>query len=259
MLDVTDRPPNALPSAVKIAAVQTRYQLHLLLKTSRTLVAGIGLPVVLLLITNLKGGSIPASHLAGLAVLGVSITAWTTHGIGLVAAREAGVLKRWRATPVPPWCYFAGRIAATVVVSVLAGVATVLAGVALYGTPLGVQSALAMLLALVVGAMAWAAPATAITGLIPTVESAWPIMSLTFMPIVLISGVFGTIDNEPPWLAHLAAVLPGQPLIDAVTRSLQHGTVPAHDLVVLGCWAIAGLVGALALFRWEPHRPGKRH
>lgn len=34
-------------------------------------------------------------------VLGVTLTAYLTHASGLVAAREAGVLKRWRATRSP--------------------------------------------------------------------------------------------------------------------------------------------------------------
>ncbi len=259
MTDITvDTRLAPLPGVGKLLVAQTRYQFRLLLSTPRALTAGVGLPVVLLLVSNATGGSIDIPHLAGLAVLGLSITAWSTHGINLVAAREAGVLKRWRATPLPAWCYFGGRIAATVLVAVMGGAVTVLAGVALYGAPLDARSAVGVLLALALGALAWAAPATALTGLIPNVESAWPIMSLTYLPVVLISGVFGTLGTEPGWLARIARALPAQPLIDAVTRSLQHHAVPAHDLVVLAAWAGAGLVAALLLFRWEPHRPTQR-
>src|ERR1035437_5399009 len=50
----------------------------------------------------------------------------------LVAAREAGALKRWRAPPLPRWCYFLGRIIATSAVGALAGAVTVAVGVCFY-------------------------------------------------------------------------------------------------------------------------------
>jgi len=30
--------------------------------------------------------------------------------------------------------------------------------------------------------------------------------------------------------------------------------LPAHDVIVLAAWAAGGLLAAIALFRWEPHR-----
>ncbi|HZC26112.1 MAG TPA: hypothetical protein VE287_03750, partial [Actinopolymorphaceae bacterium] len=84
------RLPGALPQLV----AQVRYQLGLLLRTPRSLSTGLVLPVLLLVLSDTSRGHLPAGHVAGLATLGVSMTAWTTHGIGLVASREAGVLKR---------------------------------------------------------------------------------------------------------------------------------------------------------------------
>ena len=100
--------PRPLPGSGRLLVAQVGYQLRLLLRTPRALGAGVAIPALLLVLSNPKGGDVPPSHLAGLAALGVTITAWVTHGIGLVASREAGVLKRWRTTPLPPWCWFAG-------------------------------------------------------------------------------------------------------------------------------------------------------
>lgn len=79
------------------------------------------------------------------------------YGVRLVAAREAGVLKRWRATPLPRWCYFLGRIVACVIVAAIAGVATVLAAVLLYHTHLSSSAWLGAVAAFVLGGAAWAA------------------------------------------------------------------------------------------------------
>jgi ABC-2 type transport system permease protein len=251
-----------LPSSRRLLVAQVGYQLRLLLRTPRALGAGVAVPALLLVLSNPKGGDLPASHLAGLAALGVTITAWVTHGIGLVAAREAGVLKRWRAAPLPPWCWFAGRICATVLVAVAAAAVTVAIGVARYGTRLDAGAAVGLLVAVGLGALAWAATATALTGVIPSVEGASPILTLTYLPVILVSGIFGSLDSQPHWLTTLAGWLPAQPMIDAATRALQHPAgppvLPGHDLLVLAGWAVAGLVASLMLFRWEPTRPAHR-
>jgi hypothetical protein len=84
---------------------------------------------------------------------------------------------------------------------------------------------------------------------------------LTYFPAIIISGVFGSI-REPHWLSTFASYLPAQPLIAAVTSALQHATgvlsLPGRDVIVLASWTAAGLLAALVLFRWEPHRPAQR-
>jgi ABC-2 type transport system permease protein len=254
--------PRRLPGIATLLPAQVRYQLRLLLRSPRALGAGLAIPALLLLLSSPGHAGVPAGHLAGLAVLGVTTTAWVTHGIGLVAAREAGVLKRWRATPLPPWCYFAGRIAATVLVAVLAAAVTVAIGVERFGTRLDAGAAVAVAVAVALGALAWAATATAVTGVIPNTESASPILTLTFLPVILVSGTFGSLGGQPHWLSTLIGYLPAQPMIDAAARALEHAGGPpvfaVHDLLVLAGWAVAGLVASTALFRWEPSRPGHR-
>jgi ABC-2 type transport system permease protein len=257
-----------LPGPVRLLGTQVGYQIRLLLFSGRAVAVGIGLPVILMLASK---GSAKDSHpnVAGWAVFGLTITAWTSYGVRLVAAREAGVLQRWRATPLPRWCYFVGAIAATTVVAVLAGAVTIGAALAFYGphfddgnaVDLTVKGSLAVLVALVLAAFAWAATATAVTSLIPTVEAAFPVLILSYFPLVIISGVMFSV-TEPHWLSTFATYLPAQPLIDAVTRAVEPAPGPpfldARDLGVLACWAAGGLLAAIALFRWQPHRPRQR-
>jgi ABC-2 type transport system permease protein len=256
--------PGRLPGTGRLLVAQVGYQLRLLLRTPRALGAGVAIPALLLLLSpnSGHGGAVPPAYLAGLAVLGVTTTAWVTHGIGLVAAREAGVLKRWRATPLPPWCYLAGRIVATVLVAVAAAAVTVALGVAHDGTRLDVGAAVGVLMAVALGAVAWAAAATAVTAVIPNVAGASPILTLTYLPVILISGTFGALGGQPRWLATVAGFLPAQPMIDAATHALQHPAgapvVAGHDLIVLAGWVAAGAIASLLLFRWEPSRPPHR-
>jgi ABC-2 type transport system permease protein len=250
-----------LPSAAELLLLQIRYQARLLMANGRAMVIGVGLPVILLITSANNHGHVSKSSVAGRAVFGLTLTAWNTYGIRLVAAREAGILKRWRATPLPHSCYFAARIIATTLVSVLAGGVTVVVSVILYHTHLTVEIAVGLLIVFVLAGAAWAAAATALTAAVSTVESASPVFILVYFPVVIISGVLGTI-NEPGWLHTLARYLPAQPSIHAATAVLRHtsGTplLPAHDVIVLGAWIVAGLAVALPTFRWEPHRPTQR-
>jgi ABC-2 type transport system permease protein len=245
-----------LPGPLPVLAGQLRYQLLLLVRNPNALMAGVVLPVLLLVLAGSQQARLPAATLAGRVVLGVTLLAYLTHAAGLVAAREAGVLKRWRATPLPRWCYFAGRIGATVLTALASGAVTVLAGVTLYHARLDAAAALSLLVALTFGALAWAGVGTAVTAFIPTAEAAQPLLSLSYFPVMLLSGVLGTIGIAPGWLTTLLGDLPGRPAVDAVTRALQATgggpSLPGHDLAVLVAWAVAGLLASVAVFRWEP-------
>ncbi len=145
----------------------------------------------------------------------------------------------------------------------LAGGARILAGILFYGTHLSLEAAGGALIGLVLGAFAWAAAATAFTSVIRAAEAAGPTFMLTYFPVIIVSGILGSISDLPHWLTTLASCLPAQPVPDVVTRSLQHAPriprLPAHDIIVLAARAVAGLIAAVILFRWEPRRPVQRH
>jgi hypothetical protein len=152
---------------------------------------------------------------------------------------------------------------------VLAGAITVLSALLIYGPhfdqgphiELTVSGALAILAALTLGGLVWAAAATAVTRLIPTVDSALPVLLLTYIPVIIISGVLFAI-SEPQRLSSLASDLPAQPRVDtfkaAVERRAGASLLPARAMIVLSVWAVGGLLAALAFFQWEPHRPSPR-
>ena len=252
----TSDPRTRLPPVLPLLLGQIAHQIRLLVRTPRAMSTGLVLPILLLLL-NSSGGQIAPSRLAGCAVLGTTMIAWTTHGIGLVAARESGVMKRWRATPLPAWCYLTGQIVASVLVSALAGAVAVLAGVAFFGTDLDVWRAMALLAAIVLGALACASAATAITGFISTVGSAFPILGLTYLPVVLFSGTVGD-PVKASWVSTIASYLPVRPITDAAGHALAGTGLPLRDVLVLCGWSVAGLLVSLAVFRWEPTRTRQR-
>jgi ABC-2 type transport system permease protein len=256
--------PGRPPSTARLLSDQVRYQMLLLTRNPRGMMLSLVIPVLLLVLSSSRRGHIDPrledALVAGLASFGLIVTAYVSHAVGLVTSRQDGVLRRWRVTPLPTWCFFAGKIAATALIALGSVVVAVAAGAALYHVHLSTGAVLSLLVVFILGALAWAAVGTAVTALVPTAQSAGPVLMLTYLPVILFSGGLGSVSSEPGWLATAARYLPAQPIIDSATRALQEGggglaPIPGHDLAVLAAWAIAGVVGSLCFFRWDPVRP----
>ena len=258
-----------LPGLGPVIGGQVRYQLTLMMRTPRTLMAGLILPGALLALQlgrvqhagQRAAADVLAARVAGLVVLGAMSVAYLSHASSLVVAREDGVLRRWRATPLPSWGYFAGRIIATVLLAGAAALILVLVGVAMAGLHLTAGAIGGLLLAGSLGALALAAAGTAITPLLTSAQGANPLLTLTYLPLIIFSGGFGGLSGLPHWLNTLMSYLPAQPMIDAVTRALEMGTgqpglsLPGRDLAVLAAWAVGCLLLSVRFFRWDPTRP----
>src|SRR5207253_4771447 len=73
--------------------------------------------------------------LAGMLGYGVAATAFAGLSITLVIRREGGILKRLRATPLPPWAYVAAILGSTLVVYVIEAIALIVLGRLLFHVP----------------------------------------------------------------------------------------------------------------------------
>ena len=249
-----------LPGPGRVLLGQLGYQLKLLARTPRAAFSAFLLPVLLLVAFRLAGsysGSAGLALAGGLTAFGVIMTGYATHAGGVVAARERGVLKRLRGSPLPPWAYFTGSILATTALCLLSATVTLLVA-RLLGMQVRLAEAPALLLVTLLGALSWAALGTAVTAFIPDAGSTGPLLSATYLPVVFISGVFVPVSAEPGWLATVAGWLPAEPFIHALSATLQTGggpgvpMPPAGDLLGCALWAAVGLYVALRHFWWEP-------
>jgi ABC-2 type transport system permease protein len=263
-------PGGQLPGMMPMLAGQVGCQLRLLARTPRAVWFGLFAPAGLLALRLGRIGhpgpgtasSAVVALVTSMAVFGVLNTAYMTHASGLVSARQDGALRRWRLTPLPAGGYFVGRIAATVLLAVAAGVVVVLIGVAMAGLRLGAGTLLSLSATLAIGGLAWAALGTAASILVPTAEASFPVIGLTYLPVVFFSGVLGSFPRQPAWLASAVRYLPAQPLTEAVTAALQNpqgslAALPCGDLAVLAAWGAAGLLISVRFFRWSPQVPAR--
>jgi ABC-2 type transport system permease protein len=262
MSEVARPAPRRLPSLGPVLGTQVRYQLVMLMRNPRAFIAGLILPGALLALQAGKAQHVTmaaaAPRIAGLIAFSAVAVAFFTHANALVIAREDGVLRRWRAAPLPGWAYFAGRLVATMVLTAASGLVLIVVAMAMTGLHLTAHAVIGLLVADVLGALALAAAGIALTPLIPSAQAAQPVLMLVYFPLVILSGSFGLITNLPHWLTTAMTYLPAQPLINAVSAVLLHSSgalMSGHDLAVLAGWAIGGMLVSFWYFQWDPHRP----
>ena len=215
--------------------------------------------LLFLLLGSVYNGTIygaPASQalLAGLIGYGCANTAFAGLAIQLVVRREAGILKRLRATPLPAATYVAATLVSTLAVFVLQTIALFLLGKVLYGTPFP-HAAGSLFLAVVIGAVVFAALGVATASLIRSAEGSSAVVNAILLPMAFLSGSFGPTRHYPVFLRALGDVLPLKYFIDIVNAVyLRHHALWTKPgaLAVLAAWGATGLVVASLKFRWEP-------
>jgi ABC-2 type transport system permease protein len=221
------------------------------------------LPVIFFLIFGsvygndfIKSEGVKASHFleAGMIGYGVAATCFAGLGISLVVRRESGVLKRIRATPLPPATYILGVLGSTFVVFLIEAALIIFIGRTLFSVP--VPSAFfSLLVVLALGALAFAAMGLGITGFVRSAEGSSAVINAVYLPMAIISGTFFTPDNYPGFLKGIATVLPlthyTELTRDVMLRN-EHFWRDAGSIAVVLAWGVAGAVVALRRFRWQP-------
>lgn len=195
-------------------------------------------------------------YVPGISAMAVIAASFVNLVITITAQREAGVLKRRRATPVPAWVIVGGRTLTSMGVSLVAmGVLLVLGRFA-YGVTLPGSTVPAVVLTAVLGSATFCVIGYALSSAIATADSAQPVVQAIMLPLYFISGVFIPNPNLPSWLQHVATLFPVEHLADALHHAYDpavHGSgIVWSDLGVLAAWAAVGLLVALRRFAWTP-------
>ncbi|MGI8802975.1 MAG: ABC transporter permease [Solirubrobacteraceae bacterium] len=191
----------------------------------------------------------------GFIALAVTSASFLGLAIGLVRAREDGVLKRVRGTPVPSWVVFAGRVGVAIFTAFGVSLLLLLIGKVLYGVDIKLSRVPALLLTLAVGATALSAVGIFYSSVIPTFDAAPAMTNAVVLPLYFISGVFIPTSQLSHGLAQVASVFPIKPLNDCLIACFNPlSTYPWGKLAVLAAWGVGGLVLAVRTFSWVPRR-----
>lgn len=215
-------------------------------------------PLLFMVIFNVIFGAEAARFFTpSILVFSVVTATFTNLAMNITYARDSGVLKRIRGTPLPPWAYLAGRIGHAIGVSILLVAIVAAAGAILYDVPFPWGGLPALLLLLAVSAAAFSALGLALAGVMPNADASPAIVNAIVLPTLFVSNVFIQMDNAPDWLSTISYVLPVRHFADALHEIYASGAdagIPWTEIGVIGLWGVVGVAAALRFFSWEPRR-----
>ena len=217
-------------------------------------------PVLLFLLLStvysgdFEGLPITTYLVPSLITYGVANTAFGGLAITLVLRREAGVLKRIRATPLPAATFLGATLCSTLLVFALQSAAIMVLGRLLYDWHLPEQWP-SLLLAFALGALCFAGMGFGAASLIRSAEGASAVVNIVVLPMAFLSGGFGPTSDYPDFLQAVADVLPLTYLVDIVEAAVYDGEPiwkQGTAILVLLAWGLAGTIVAARRFGWEP-------
>ncbi len=251
---------------IRLVVHRLRYELIKFWRDPQAVFFTIALPVVFLVIfaaifgnetlDSRSGLKVSTYYVPGIIALGVMAAAFTGLAIGVVEQRERGILKRLRATPLPPAAFIACRVAVAVLLTGLIAVVLTLIGRVLYGVTIPSDRAPGLLLTLAVGTATFCCLGFALSGVIRTANAAPAVANMITLPLQMISGIFFPVDRIPHAVRTVAELFPvyhlAQGLLAGFDPHGPAGGIDATALAVLATWGVAGALVAARTFRWEP-------
>ena len=227
----------------------------------------IALPVMFLVIfasvfghgtVRVPGGTLHVAiyYVPGIIAMGIISASFGNLAASVVGAREAGIYKRRRATPVAAVVLIAARALAAVTVAV-ATTAVLLAIGHFYGASVPTRDLPALALDVVVGSFAFCCLGYALASVLASRDAVQPAVMFITLPLYFISGIYVASSVLPQWLQHVAAVFPVRHLASALLAVYNPNAAATGirwgDLAILATWGVAGLLVAVRRFSWLPH------
>lgn len=249
---------------LRLSALQTRYSLVGFLRNPGAFVFTVLMPLFLLVIlntifhhlTSFVGAKTSALYYTP-AMVGYQITwaGFSSLNSTVVADREAGLLKRFRGTPMPSWIYLGAEMARTVLVVAFTVAVLVAVGVVFYHVPLSWATVAGLVVYTVVGTITMSALGLAATRICATTDTASVFGPFTVVILAFISGVYVPVALMPTWLVDLGRVFPLAHLASGLRSafSMPGSTgISVDNLGVLALWGVASALVAVRAFSWEP-------
>ena len=218
-------------------------------------------PMLLLLFGTIYGNK-PTPFFGGRGMVDVSVPSYIAliiisvgfMGIPIAtsANREAGVLRRFRITPLRPAAYIVSNIGSYYVMTMAGVIALVAVGKGVYGMKFQ-GNVLSVWAGFTLGSLAFFALGYLIAGVAPTARVAQAIGMIAAFPMMFLSGSAIPLEVLPQSVRNISRFIP---LTHVVTlmRGLWAGASWGKHLTeaaVLGGVLLAGLVLSARLFRWE--------
>ncbi|MES9830461.1 MAG: ABC transporter permease [Candidatus Thiodiazotropha sp.] len=188
-------------------------------------------------------------------VLGMNIMFSALFGVGyvIVRYRKNGVLKRLRATPLSAFEFISAQIASRLLM-IVAVTVLVYVGTDLVVDFRMVGSYWLLFLILILGALSMISVGLLVAARITSEEAANGLLNLMSWPMMLLSGVWFSLEGSHPFVQKLALALPLTHMVDAARVVMIEGagfTDVASQLFILTLFTLCFVIIGSKTFRWE--------
>jgi ABC-2 type transport system permease protein len=187
-------------------------------------------------------------------LLGMNLLSMGLFSVGMVnvSYREKGKFRRLAVTPLPKWVFLGGQVLHRLTVTFLQATFMLAVGHFAFGiTNQGSYLQLAAVMAL--GAACFMAMGFALSGFAKTSEGYAAISNVFFFPMMLLSGVYFTLDSAPRWMQQAVLALPLSPYLKALRAVFNDGAGLNDHVLGLGivaAWTVACFLLAVKKFSW---------
>ena len=188
-------------------------------------------------------------------ILGMNVMFSSLFGIGyvIVRYRKNGVLKRLKATPLSAFEFLSAQILSRLWMILLFTV-LVYIGTDLFVGFRMLGSYITLVLILTLGTMSLISLSLIVAARISSEETANGLLNLISWPMMLLSGVWFSLEGSPQFIQHLAQLLPLTHMIDAARAVMIDGAgladITYNLLTMTGMTIVFMAIGAY-LFDWE--------
>ncbi len=190
-----------------------------------------------------------------MAVFAAVSASFTNIAIGTALARDQGILKRVRGTPLPPWIYMAGRIASAVWIAIISIVLMFVVAWAFFSFRMLWDDIWVAAAVFVVGMATFSSLGLSVCALARSGDSVPAAANAIFLPMSFVSGIFIPLDDAPRWLEILGDIFPlkhfAGPFGDAFDPFHTGPVLGWENLAIMGAWLVAGMLITSRFFSWD--------
>jgi ABC-2 type transport system permease protein len=147
------------------------------------------------------GGDVPFAqfYTPAIGVFGLTMACYTNVIFGLATARDEGLLKRVRGTPLPMPIYLAAWLTGAALVGIFSVALMFVVAVPAFGVDIYPANLPAAVVTLALSSACLAALGLAAATLVRNADQAGPVAQLTMLPISFVSGISGRSTERPTW------------------------------------------------------------
>ena len=188
-------------------------------------------------------------------VIGMNIMFGALFGVGFVIVRyrRSGYLKRLNATPLKPVEFILAQLVSRLFIVVFLAVAIFMVSKWILGFAMN-GSYWDLLLVTILGSLSMIALSLVMTARVSSEELAGGLLNLVSWPMMLLSGVWFSLEGSHPVLQYLAQLFPLTHMLDAVRAITIDGqglSDLTQPIIILSLMSVVLIAVGAYLFKWS--------